>query len=84
MACDAAFGFDDWMLKGKWPAFFHVALGADQVHLQRGPEVLLAKRSVGIVAVRALHEPFLHLVMEGHVELRLGVGVALKAELRLS
>ena len=83
MACDAAFGFDDWMLIGKRPAFFRVALGADQVHLRRGPEVLLAKCSVGIVAVGALDKPFLHFVMEGHVELRLCVGVALEAEFRL-
>ena len=84
MACGAAFRFDDWMLKRKRPAFFHVALGADQVHLRRGAEVLLAKRSVRIVAVRAFDKPFFHFVMEGHVELRLGVGVALEAEGRLS
>ena len=36
-----------------------------------------------IVAVGALHQPFLHLVMERHIELRLDVGVALEAKLRL-
>jgi len=36
-----------------------------------------------VVAVRAFHQPFLHLVVEWHVELRLGVGVALEAKLGL-
>ena len=84
MACDAAFGFDDRMLISKRSAFFHVALGADQVLLRRGAEVLLVKCSVRIVAIGALDQPFLHFVMEGHVELRLGVGVALEAEVGLS
>jgi len=84
MACDAAFGFDDWMLKSKRPALFHVALGADQVHLRRRPEILLAECAVRIVAVGALDQSFFHFVMERHVELRLRIGVALEAELWLS
>jgi hypothetical protein len=36
-----------------------------------------------IVAIRALHQAFFHFVMEGHVELRLGIGVALEAKLGL-
>jgi len=36
-----------------------------------------------VVAVCALHQPFVHLVMEGLAERRLHVAVAAKAELRL-
>jgi hypothetical protein len=35
------------------------------------------------MTIRALHQPLFDFVMEGHVELRLGVSVALVAELRL-
>jgi hypothetical protein len=37
-----------------------------------------------IMAVGAMNQPLLNFVMEGHVELRLGIGVALEAERRLS
>jgi hypothetical protein len=60
-----------------------MALGADRIHLRGGPQVLPVERSVRIVTVRALDEAFFHLVMERLVELRLDVGVALEAELRL-
>jgi len=38
---------------------------------------------MGIVAIGTLHKTFFHLVMERHVELGLGVGMALEAELWL-
>ena len=79
----AAFGLDDIVLIDKRPGCLGVALGADRIHLRRGTKILLVECAVRIVAVGALHQSFFHLVMEGHVELRLGVGVALEAEFRL-
>jgi len=84
MACDAAFGFNYWVLISKGSSFFRVALGADQVLLRRGAEVLLVERSMRIIAVGAMNQPLLNVVMEGDVELRLGIGVALEAQIRLS
>ena len=84
MACYAAFGLDDRMLISKRSTFFHMALGADQVLLRRGAEVLLVERSMRIMAVGAMNQPLLNFVMERHVELRLGVGVTLEAKVGLS
>ena len=42
-----------------------------------------AEGPVHIVAVAALHQAFIHLVVERHVELRLDVVMALEAKLRL-
>jgi hypothetical protein len=62
---------------------FHVALGADHVLIgggQRCRHVVVSNLAVRIVAVRALDKAFIHLVMEGHGEERLDVGVALEAK----
>ena len=83
MATQASFRLDRWMLIHEGPAIFHVALGADGILVGGGPDVVVAKRPVNVVAVRALDQAFVHLVMERHVERRLHVGVALEAELRL-
>jgi hypothetical protein len=72
------------MLVDKGTGGFSVALGADRIHLCRRAKIFLFECAVRIVAVCALHQAFFHLVMERHVELRLGIGVALEAEFRLS
>ena len=75
----ATFSLDHVVFIHKRAGRFGVALGAHSILLRAGLEALLAERSVRIVAVRAFYESFFHLVMERHVELRLGVGVALEA-----
>ena len=60
-----------------------VALRADLVLIGRRFDVVIAEGSVGIVAIAALHQAFIHPVMEGLREVRLHVGVALIAELGL-
>ncbi len=64
----------------KWPAVLHVALGADRVLIGRGLDVVVPEGAVNIMAVAALDQALIHLVMEGHVEERLHVVVALEAE----
>jgi hypothetical protein len=83
MACDATLGLDHVVLVDKWACGLGVALGADRILLRARLQALLVERPVGIVAIGALDESLFHFVMEGHVELRPGIGVALEAELRL-
>ena len=83
VACSAALGLDNRVLVDKRSGRFRMALGADRIHLRGRAQILPAEGSVRVVAVRALNEAFFHLVMERLVELRLDVGVALEAELRL-
>jgi hypothetical protein len=47
------------------------------------PKLFSLERSVRIVAVGTLHQPLVNLVVEGHGELRLNIGVALEAKLWL-
>jgi hypothetical protein len=83
VAGNAAFGLDHIVLIHKRSSRFGVALGADRILLRSRLEALAPKRSVGVVAVGALDQAFLHLVMERHIELRLDIGVALETQLRL-
>ena len=68
---------------GKRPCCLAVAFRADRIHLSRCAQVLPVKGPVRVVAIRALHQALFHLVMERHVELRLGIRVALKTKLGL-
>ena len=68
------------VFKRKWPAHIGVALGADRVLVFGGSLVVGQERPVHIVAVGALDQTFIHLVVNGHVELSLLVCVALVAE----
>ena len=83
VASRAAFRFDYEVLIDKRSSRLTVALRADRIHLCRRSQILAIERSVRIVAVCALHQPFFHLVMERHVELRFRFRVALEAELVL-
>jgi len=67
----------------KRPCRLAMALRADRIHLCRRTEILAIERAVRIVAIRALHQPFLYLVVERHIELRLRFRMALQAEFRL-
>jgi hypothetical protein len=79
----AALGLDYVVLIDKGPRSFRMALHADRILLRGGLEAFLFECSVRIVAIGALHQAFIHLVVKGHGELRLHIGVALVAERRL-
>ena len=80
VAGQAALRLDRGVLVHEWPAVLHVALGADRILIGRGPDVVVPKGAVNIMAVAALDQAFVHLVVEGHIECRLHIGVALIAE----
>ena len=79
VAGDATVRLDRRMLEHKGPTRLGVALGANRVLIGGGLEIAVAEGSMRIMAVAALHQAFIHLVMKGHVELRLHVSVALEA-----
>jgi hypothetical protein len=60
-----------------------VALRANHIHLRRRAQVLAIEGAVRIVAIGTPQQPLFHLVVKGHIELRLRVGVALIAKLWL-
>jgi hypothetical protein len=57
-----------------------MAFGADRVLIDRGPNIVIAKRAVRIVAIGALDQALIDLVMKGHIEAWFDIGVALEAE----
>lgn len=71
------------MFEHKRAAGLGVALGADHVLIGGRPELSVIEGAMRIVAVSALHQTFIHLVMEGLAEGRLNVGVTAEAQLRL-
>src|SRR5665213_181035 len=83
MAGRAALGSHRSMLERERPAHIRVALGADGVLVFSGLLIVGQERPVYIVAVAALDQPFVDLVVDGHIELRLLVSMALVAERRL-
>lgn len=74
---------DHRVLIYKRPGRIGVALGADRILIRGSEQLAILKRSMRIVAVRALHQPLDDLVVEGHVELRLHVAMAGETKLRL-
>lgn len=80
VASHASLGFHRGMLVDKGPACFGVALCADQILVGSRLQIVVPECSMNVVAVAASHSALIHLVVEGHVELRLDVVVAPKAE----
>ncbi len=71
----------DWsMLEGERSAHIGMALGADRVRILSRPDIVGKEAAVHVVAVGALDQALIHLVMDRHIELRLLVSVALVAE----
>jgi len=83
VASHTPFGLDRDVFIDERPARLGVALGADRVLVGRGLQVVGSEGAVHVVAIAARDQAFVHLVVERHVERRLGVGVALEAESRL-
>ncbi len=84
MAAHAAFGLHGLMLEDERSLFVDVACEANRIPGGRRTELLAHEPAVGIMAIRALNEPFVHPVVERHVELRLDVEVAAVAKGRLA
>jgi hypothetical protein len=61
-----------------------VALGANRILVGRGLQIVVSEGAVSIMAIRTLHEAFIHPVVKGHIEGRLDVCVALEAKGRLA
>ena len=80
VASEAPLTLHRGMLIDVRPALLHVALGANHVLIDSRSEVVRSESSVRVVAVTATHCTLVHLVVEGHGELRLDVVVALVAE----
>ena len=83
VAAHATFGLHRGVLVDKRPARLRVALGADRILVCGRLQVVIPECSVNVMAIAALHQLFIHLVVEGHIERRLHVRVALEAEVRL-
>ncbi len=79
----AAFRLYRSMFEYKWAPCFRVALGADHVLISRRAELMVAKGPMRVVTVGALHQTFVHLMVEGLRKRRLDVGMAAIAELWL-
>ena len=80
VAAHAAFRLDRGMFVDERPTHLRVALGADQIRVISGAQVALLEGAVHVVAICALDQAFVYLVMERHVKCRFGVGMALEAE----
>jgi len=83
VASQAPLGLDRDVFEDERPARLGVALGADRVLVGRGLHAVGSEGAVHVVAIAARDQAFVHLVVERHIERRLGVGVALEAERRL-
>ena len=91
VAGEASIHADRRMLKEKRPAFvamtvdagFFVSLGMLYIARPRRVRPGGLKRSVWIVAIRAVHETFVDAMLEGHGKLRTHATMAAVAEIRL-
>jgi len=83
VASHASFALDCGVFEYEGSARLGVTLGADRIHVGGGLNVIASECTVNIMAVAALQQSFIHLVMEGHGEGRLDVSVAAIAELGL-
>lgn len=79
----AAFKLDRRMFIDKRAGVLSVAFYADGVLIRARPEQLVLERSVGIMAIGALHQPFRNSVMKRLCKCSLDIGMAAIAELRL-
>jgi len=84
VATKAPLGLDRGMLKDKRSACLRMALGADRILIGCGLEVVISKRAMRIVAIGALDQALVDLVVKGHIKARFDIGVALEAKGRLA
>ena len=84
MAGDATLCLDRQMLENEWSLLIGMAGVADRIPCCRRPQIFADEPAVRIVAIRTINEPFLHAVVEGHIELWLDLLVTGVAKSRLS
>jgi len=80
VAAKATFPLHRSVFEHKWPARLRMTLGADSILIRGGPYIVVAKGAMNVVAVTALDQAFIHLVMERLCKRRLDVRVARVAE----
>ena len=83
VACLTAIRLHRLVLENKRPLLVGVALEADFALRRGGPHLIGLHRAMRIMAVGALHQPFIHPMMERHLELRFLLQMACVAKLRL-
>lgn len=81
MACDAAFGFHGRVFVNKWALLVRMTLDAGCVGAGGESRLFEFETAVRIMAIAALHGAFQDLVMEGQIELVLGLAVTTHAKL---
>ena len=84
VASQTALGLDHGMLIYKRSTSLCVALGADGILIGRGLEVVVPEGAMRIVAVGALNQALVNLVVKGHIEGRFDIGMTLEAKGRLA
>lgn len=83
MTGGATFGFDHCMLIKEWPSHPDMAFGTHHELPGGGGQRILSQCPVRVMAVSAVDQSFLNLMVEGRGELRLHLAVALEAKLGL-
>ena len=83
MAAQATLSLHRRVFEHEGAARLGVALGADSILIRGGPDIVVAKGAMNVMAVAALEQALIHLVMKGLRERGLDVCVALIAERRL-
>ena len=84
VATAAAFGFHRHMLVKERTLLIGMALVTDSIAARQSAQLRYGRGSVGIMAVDALHQSFIHAVVVGFGEIRFGGCVAPIAKLRLA
>jgi len=80
----AAFRLNGLVLKHERTSLIGVARVANRILRRRGSHLLCRYRSVRVVAVAALNQPFVHPMVKGHAELRFLLKMTGVTKLRLS
>ena len=83
MATGAAFGLHGHMLVDEWSLLVGVTLKTHRIPTGQRLDLAYGRSSVHVVAVVALHQPFVYAVMVGLGEIGLGCHVAAVAEIGL-
>ena len=83
VAGNATLRLDHRMLVHERPGFFGVALEAHRILRGSGPQLARQESAMRIMAIAALHQPFVNTMMKGSRELLLGFEMAAVAELWL-
>ena len=80
VARQASLRLDRSVLVHVRPAYLGVAFGADRILIGCRLQIAVPEGAVNVMTVGALDEALVHPVMEGHIECRLHIIVALEAE----